>query len=291
MGVLVGSAPGRSSSSFVLSLLGVTGIDPLVHDLPFDQVLLEREPLNVVVDIPSRRLDEVAQRLGAAGTSTSIRRIAVDGAVIGIRGLEVLDRDEVALATLAESGVGLARLEDIAADDALAYDLLCSGSDFHGHWFDSLSARRVLWELQPRTLGQLAVAVAVNRAFFPWQVQVLAKRIRGGTWAAVDPALDDITRDTCGIFVFEEQVLRAAALVGGFDSEQVSRLTEALRTMQSDEMARLHREFMSGAEGLGHTVDTADVVWHEIESCGGKTRSLPAATPCLSLSSSTDTHT
>jgi len=185
IGVPIGSTPGSSAGSFAYYVLGVTDVDPLEHDLLFERFLLEHDGvLKFTVDIPFRRLNLVAAALGAPPVSTSVCRIEADGVTIGIRGLEVLDRNEATLAKVSAEGGPVLRLADIPADDPQTYDLLCSGSNFGAYWFDTLSARRMLRDLHPRTLDQLAVAFAINRSYFPAQAQAqdLMKRVRGRTW-------------------------------------------------------------------------------------------------------------
>jgi len=109
MGVLVGPAPAGSGGSLALYVLGAGSVDPLEHSLVFERACRSSDAvLEYWMDVPSRRLDAVAAELGALPLSQSACRLEVDGATIDIRGLAVLDRQEVVLSTTCARGDSVA---------------------------------------------------------------------------------------------------------------------------------------------------------------------------------------
>lgn len=100
-----------------------------------------------------------------------------------------------------------------------------------------------------------------------------SKYVRYSTGADVPEYYSDahreITGDTYGIIVYQEQVMFIAKDIGGMAWEDVSDLRRAVsKSMGEEYMAKFKDKFVNGAIDNGYSADVAEKLWSEIVTSG-----------------------
>lgn len=71
------------------------------------------------------------------------------------------------------------------------------------------------------------------------------------------PALEEILKSTYGVLVYQEQAMRIAQKIAGFDLKEADELRKAIGKKKADLMAKVKKKFISGAKKVG-TVSKED---------------------------------
>jgi len=86
----------------------------------------------------------------------------------------------------------------------------------------------------------------------------------------LDPRLEKVLGDTYGVMLFQEDILKVAAVIAGFTLEEGDALRQAISKKRSPErIAALRERFMRGAAGRGVRRNAAEEIWKLIENFAG----------------------
>jgi DNA polymerase III subunit alpha len=193
--------------------------------------------------------------------------------MLGIRALTVLS-DTAEAVRRTHPGF---RIDEIPLDDPATSDILMRGDTIGVFQCESDGAQRTLRKLRARTVRDLAIA---NAFFKPGpamggMADAFVRRYRGQEPVRyLHPALEPILRDTKGVLIFQEQVLRVAREVAGLDWAQADQLRRGMGHFGADEMAALQEQFTEGCrrtppEGPGFSSAQAATLWEQVMSFAG----------------------
>ena len=165
-------------------------------------------------------------------------------------------------------------LESIPADDADTIQLLSAAQTIGCFQIESPGMRFTLRELAAKSIGDLIVALALYR---PGPLKgglkdALVRRHLGQEPTDyLHPALEPILRETYGVILYQEQVLRIAHEVAGFSLGEADQLRRAMSKFRSaHEMAQLREQFITGAEQISRLDSaTAEKVWDLMAAFAG----------------------
>ena len=143
-------------------------------------------------------------------------------------------------------------LESIPTDDAATIQLLSAAQTIGCFQIESPGMRFTLRELAAKSIGDLIVALALYR---PGPLKgglkdaFVRRHLGQEATDYLHPALEPILRETYGVILYQEQVLRIAHEVAGFSLGEADQLRRAMSKFRSaHEMARLREQFITGAE-------------------------------------------
>ena len=163
-------------------------------------------------------------------------------------------------------------IDHVALDDAKAYELLGRG-DTHGVFqLEAIFAKRILLDLQPRSIEDLGVAVALNRPgpIEGGVVDIYMRRKRGEEPVTyVLPELEPILASTYGTIIYQDQVMLIASAVAGFTLGEADVLRAAMGKKDKVKMAKQREQFLSGAAARGVPPDTAGQLFELIAFFAG----------------------
>jgi DNA polymerase-3 subunit alpha len=162
------------------------------------------------------------------------------------------------------------RYEDLALDDARVYKLFSDGLTEAVFQFESRGMQGMLREARPTRLEDL---IALNAMFRPGPMENIpsfcARKNGKEDVAYPHPLLGQVLSETYGIFVYQEQVMQAAQLMGGYTLGGADLLRRAMGKKKAEEMAE-HREiFRSGAARQDIGAQKADEVFDLMEKFAG----------------------
>lgn len=94
------------------------------------------------------------------------------------------------------------------------------------------------------------------------------RRAPGSDWEHFHESMSEITENTFGTIVYQEQVMRIAQDVAGFDIGDVNKLRKAIGKKIPEELFKFREKFVAGAGNRMHK-NLASVLWDQIETFGG----------------------
>ena len=119
---------------------------------------------------------------------------------------------------------------------------------------------RVLKQVKPKTLDHLAAIVALARPGVLQFASVYAKYVDTGEFQSVHPFFDDILRDTAGIPLYQESLLRMANKVG-FTLSESETLRRIVGKKKTSEMAEWQNKVKEKVAQNNLPPEVGDILW------------------------------
>lgn len=146
-------------------------------------------------------------------------------------------------------------------DDARVYDMLCKGRVYGVFQLGTEGGKQLTVQLQPRSLEDLSVLVALNRPG-PDSAGYLAVRNGEKEYESPHPLIDPIVRPTFGVIVYQEQILDVAKSLAGFSYGRADVLRRAVGKKIAELMASMHVEFVQGCQSHSKvSAEEAEDLW------------------------------
>jgi DNA-directed DNA polymerase III PolC len=184
--------------------------------------------------------------------------------LLGLRMHTALNR---ALKVLESQGLHLDP-DRLPLDDPATYAMLGRGESIGVFQIESPGQRQLLGRLQPKTFADLVAQISLFR---PGPVEgnlvdPYIRRRNGEETVRYDhPFLAPILKETYGVILFQEQVLRIVHALAGLSYAEADQFR---RTMTKDrkagKMKELKNRFISGALAMGHPRSLAETVFDRI---------------------------
>ncbi|MBI2618821.1 MAG: DNA polymerase III subunit alpha [Ignavibacteriales bacterium] len=182
---------------------------------------------------------------------------------LGLRTLTVIEN---ALRMIRENhGVDL-DLTRIPPDDAKTLDLFSKGQTVALFQFESSGMQDYLRRLKPTSIHDL---VAMNALYRPGPMEnipdFIDRKHGRKTIAYLHPKLEASLKETYGIIVYQEQVIKIASDIAGFSLAKADLMRRAMGKKDKLLMAEQKKEFVAGALTNGIEKKTAAEIFDLIE--------------------------
>ncbi|MCG8480904.1 MAG: DNA polymerase III subunit alpha [Spirochaetales bacterium] len=145
-------------------------------------------------------------------------------------------------------------IEKISETDEATFRMLGEGQSKAIFQFESSGMQDILKRAKPNRMEDL---IALNALYRPGPMQFIDQFVdskNGRTPITYPlPALESVLKETYGVIVYQEQVMEIAQIVGGFTLGKADILRRAMGKKKEKEMAKMEKEFLSGAEEQGYT--------------------------------------
>src|SRR5881398_3996363 len=183
-------------------------------------------------------------------------------------GLRTLSLVKDAVADIAARHGERLELGTIALDDEAVYDLICEVDTVGLFQVESRAQASALPRVRPRCFKDIVVQVAIIRPG-PLQGNVVNPYIRRRQGREpvqyAHPLLEPILKETLGVILFQEQILRVAVAAAGFSPSAADMLRRAMsRARSSADMEKLRGPFVTGARAKGVDDVTANEIFRQI---------------------------
>ena len=160
-------------------------------------------------------------------------------------------------------------LASIPAEDPLVYDQLCAADTVGIFQIESRAQMNMLPRLRPRTFHDLVVELSLVR---PGPIQgemvhpYLRRRSGREKIEYPHPALEQILGKTCGVPLFQEQIMKIAMAVAGFTGGEADALRRAMGAWRRNgNLSAMGERFRSGLTQHGISPEFADRIFRQIE--------------------------
>lgn len=162
-------------------------------------------------------------------------------------------------------------LSGIPLDAPEVYTLLGSGSNLGIFQLESSGMRDLLIKLKPQSFKDIIALVALYRPgpLDSGMVGEFIKRKHGQESIRYElPSLEEILRDTYGVIVYQEQVMRIASALANFSLEDADNLRRAMSKKDTLEMERQKEKFLEGTKKNRIPTRKAEKIFEQMETFG-----------------------
>jgi DNA polymerase-3 subunit alpha len=165
-------------------------------------------------------------------------------------------------------------LSDIKYDDAKTWQLFADGRTKGVFQLESNLGKNWSKKVAPNNIEELSALIAIIRpgtlkAFVDGKsmTQHYVDRKHGREDVTyLHPILEDILKPTYGVLVYQEQSMRIAEKVAGFNLQEADVLRKAIGKKRADLMNEVKKSFIAGAERVGIvTKEEAEEIFGWIE--------------------------
>ncbi len=245
--------------------------DAMEQESEFKKEVLKNQQFQKLVEI-ARRLEGLARHvsLHAAGvviTPTELTdfvplykspdrgEVSTQYDMVSLEEIGLLKMDILGLRTLTVveetlKKAGLAR-DKINIDDPDTYKLLQEGQTVGVFQLESRGMRDILTNLRPEAFRDLIAVIALYRpgplgsANIP---NLIKYKHNPSLIPHIHPILDDVMKETYGIILYQEQVMKIANVVAGFSMAEADTLRRAMGKKIPELMDAMKEKFIEGAK-------------------------------------------
>lgn len=163
-------------------------------------------------------------------------------------------------------------LEKIPLDDKKVYDLISRGETTGVFQLESSGMRNLLKELKPERFEDIIAVIGLYR---PGPLgsgaadEFIRNKNNPENIKYLHPKLEPILRETYGIILYQEQVMKIAQELAGFSLAQADILRKAMGKKQQEVMEAQRNSFIQGCIKNGIDEKTAEKIFEEISYFAG----------------------
>ena len=158
-------------------------------------------------------------------------------------------------------------IDNIPLDDHRSYQLLCRGEVSRTDEMDGSVYKAALLSVQPQHFAELAATIAL---WFAQQdshtTEYVTRKSNPEESSAIHPIIEEITKETYGMVIYQEQVMRIAHKVAGYTWGQGDMLRRVLKNQDTHAIGVQKKKFINGAIGFGLPPTEAVQLFEKIES-------------------------
>ncbi len=136
----------------------------------------------------------------------------------------------------------------IDLEDDKTYNLLANGDTLGVFQLESSGITQLLMKMKPTKFEDISTVLALYRPGAMQHIQeYLERRQDSSKIHYLHPMLEPILKDTYGIMIYQEQVMKVAQVIGGFTLAQADTLRKAMSKKNADTMSSFKEQFILGA--------------------------------------------
>ena len=160
--------------------------------------------------------------------------------------------------------------DKLPLDDQRVYKLFSDGRTESVFQFESAGMQRMLKDARPTRIEDL---FALNAMFRPGPMENIptfcARKHGKEEVSYPHPLLETVLGETYGVMVYQEQVMQAAQVLGGYSLGGADLLRRAMGKKKAEEMAQHRQIFRDGAAKKDISKEAADEVFDLMEKFAG----------------------
>jgi DNA polymerase-3 subunit alpha len=189
--------------------------------------------------------------------------------ILGLRNLTVIQDTLELVARTSGEKPDIGR---IPLDDAPTFELFQAGNTDGVFQFESSGMKDLLRRFKPEVFSDL---IALNALYRPGPLQsgmtedFIRCKNNPDLIRYEFPDLEPILKETKGMIVYQEQVMRIATNLAGFSMADADLLRKAMGKKKTEVMNAQKKRFMDGAKANGHGAAKAEKIWEQINYFAG----------------------
>jgi DNA polymerase-3 subunit alpha len=227
----------------------------------------------VISDQPLTEYSPLFKEKDAVTTQYDMKALEAIGVLkmdfLGLRTLTVVDET----IKLLKKTRGLTiDINKIPLDDVKTYELLSAGETFGVFQLESSGMRDILRKMKPKVFEDIAALLALYRPgpIGSGMIDDFIRRKQNPGLSNYDhPALEPILKETYGIILYQEQVMKIVNILAGFSLAQADNLRRAMGKKIPEVMEKEKQHFITGAAKNNVTPKVAEKIFNLIEYFAG----------------------
>ena len=223
-------------------------------------VVIGKGPLHEHLPLKRGEHDEIVTQFDMKGVE-QLGLLKID--FLGLRNLTVIE--------LARDYIRSNRNEDVDVDslpldDPAVYEMLRRGDADGIFQLESDGMRRLLAQLKPDRFEQIMALIALYRPGPMEQIPAYIERKNDPSKVVyLHPALEDITRETYGVLVYQEQIVAMLQMIAGYSPGRADVVRKAIGKKDRAIMAAEEPRFLEGCTKMGLAEAEARRLWDLIQ--------------------------
>ncbi len=188
---------------------------------------------------------------------------------LGLKNLSIIDGALEIIHKRYDPGLDITQ---VPLDDEKTYQLLGQGRTNGVFQLESTGMKEILRKMQPSVFSDIIALLALYRPgpLGSGMVDDFIKRKRGEAEITYDhPLLEPILKETYGIILYQEQVMKIANVIGGFSLGQADIMRRAMGKKKEDLLIKMQEDFYNGAQEKGVDRKIAERLWSLIFKFAG----------------------
>ncbi len=221
-------------------------------------VVIGAKPLIEVVPLQQKGADQEVVTQFSMKNVEALGLLKVD--FLGLRNLDVIDKAVQLIG-------GNLEINALPLDDKKTYAMLARAEANGVFQFESSGMKDALRAVKPTEFEDLIALVALYRPGPMAYIPAYAARKNGREAVTyIDPRLKEITGDSYGICIYQEQYMQIAKQLAGFEPAEAETLRRAIGKKIHELMASLKDQFLAGCAANNVTPSVATQLWKDMES-------------------------
>ena len=157
-------------------------------------------------------------------------------------------------------------LENIPIEDPDAFSLFAKGDLTGIFQVEGAGMRRLMKEMRPTKFDHIIAAISLYRPGPMENIPSYIRRMHGEEEVQYHhPDLEPILSDTYGIIVYQEQIIRIATVLAGYEPGEADMIRKAVAKKKKDLMDKHKLQFTAGAKKNGYSQKVIENIWKDIE--------------------------
>ncbi len=178
---------------------------------------------------------------------------------LGIRNLTMIDGMIKQI-----NGFDIAKLRSIPLNDPKTYKILQNADTLGLFQLESRGIRDVLYRLKPTCFEDLVAVLALYRPGPMDNIDEFIARKHGQKFTYIHPDLEPILKNTYGIIVYQEQIMKIAQVFAGYSLGEADVLRRAVSKKDAKKLDGLRTDFVSRGVQKGYSNDLANQIFELI---------------------------
>lgn len=176
---------------------------------------------------------------------------------LGIRNLAVIDE---ALKMIEEDGTKI-NLLDLPLNDEKTFDLLSRAETTGIFQLESMGMRATLRKLKPNTFEDIVAILALYRPGPMDHIDEYIERRNGKSFTYLHPKLENILKNTYGIIVYQEQIMKIASEFAGYSLAEADLLRRGISKKDKDILENERIRFVEKSIRQKYSKEDAEAIY------------------------------
>ena len=226
-------------------------------------IVITDKPLDNYVPLFKPNSDSMVSTGYSMKALETIKLLKMD--FLGLKTLTVIDHAVKIIKRNKEVDVDI---DNIPLDDKKTFELFCNAESTGVFQLESSGMKDLLKKMQPAKFEDIISLIALYRPgpINSGMLDDFVRRKHGEVKVVYDhPLLEPILKETYGVIVYQEQVMRITNTLAGFSLAQADNLRRAMGKKIAEIMTKLRDDFIEGAKKNKVSVEVAGKIYDMIE--------------------------
>ncbi len=146
------------------------------------------------------------------------------------------------------------------------FELLGRGDVLGIFQVEGAGMKRLMTDMRPQRFDHIIAAISLYRPGPMENIPTYIRRMHGKEEVKFHhPDLEPILQDTYGILVYQEQIIRIASELAGYEPGEADMIRKAVAKKKKDLMEKHRLKFTEGAMANGYSREVCEAIWSDIE--------------------------